>query len=40
MTGEKIKVFGLQLMKVEEDFIDLGDGWKIKLDTFVNVKDT
>ena len=25
-TGEKLKTFGLQLMKVEEDIIDLGDG--------------
>ncbi len=31
MTGEKPKIFGLQLMKVEEDFIDLGDGTRIKV---------
>lgn len=31
LTGEKPKVFGLTLMKVEEDFIDLGDGNRIKV---------
>lgn len=31
LTGEKPKAFGLTLMKVEEDFIDLGDGNKIKV---------
>jgi hypothetical protein len=31
MTGEKTKVFGLNLMKVEDDIIDLGDGRKIKV---------
>lgn len=31
MTGENLKTFGLQLMKVEEDIIDLGDGRKLKV---------
>jgi hypothetical protein len=31
LTGEKLKTFGITLMKVEEDFIDLGDGTKIKV---------
>lgn len=31
MTNEKPKYFGMQLMKVEEDFIDIGDGRKIKV---------
>ena len=26
MTGEKLKTFGISLMKVEDDVIDLGDG--------------
>ena len=26
LTGEKPKLFGLTLMKVEDDYIDLGDG--------------
>ena len=26
MTGEKLRTFGIQLMKVEDDMIDLGDG--------------
>ena len=39
LTGEKLKTFGLTLMKVEEDFIDLGDGQKIKVRTnfYVNL---
>lgn len=31
MTGEKPKMFGLQLMKVEENILDLGDGRKINV---------
>lgn len=31
LTGEQPKAFGLTLMKVEEDYIDLGDGNKIKV---------
>lgn len=31
MTGEEPKAFGMQLMKVEEDFIDLGDGRRINV---------
>mmetsp|Transcript_19424 Transcript_19424/g.18530 ORF Transcript_19424/g.18530 Transcript_19424/m.18530 type:complete len:143 (+) Transcript_19424:898-1326(+) len=38
MTGENLKTFGLQLMKVEDDIIDLGDGRKIKLDPFVSLE--
>lgn len=26
LTGEQPRAFGLQLMKVEDDYIDLGDG--------------
>jgi hypothetical protein len=35
LTGEKLKTFGMTLMKVEEDFIDLGDGNKIKVSCIV-----
>ncbi len=38
MTGEKLKTFGITLMKVEDDIIDLGDGRKIKLDPFVSLE--
>ena len=31
LTGEKLKTFGMTLMKVEDDFIDLGDGNKIRV---------
>ena len=31
LTGEKLKTFGMTLMKVEDDFIDLGDGNRIKV---------
>lgn len=31
LTGEKLKTFGLTLMKVEDDYIDLGDGNKIRV---------
>lgn len=31
MTNEKPKYFGINLMKVEDDFIDMGDGRKIKV---------
>ena len=31
LTGEKPKTFGLTLMKVEEDYIDLGDGNRIRV---------
>eukprot|EP00347_Sterkiella_histriomuscorum_P017844 403347757 len=34
LTNEQPKAFGLQLMKVEDDYIDLGDGQKIKLEPF------
>ena len=40
MTGEKVKVFGMQLMKVEDDFIDMGDGWRVKLDSIIPLGDT
>ena len=29
LTGESLKTFGLTLMKVEENYIDLGDGQRI-----------
>ena len=31
MTGDRPKQFGINLMRVEDDFIDLGDGKKIKV---------
>ena len=37
LTGEKLKTFGMTLMKVEEDFIDLGDGNKIKVRTHISL---
>ena len=35
LTGEKLKTFGMALMKVEDDYIDLGDGNKIKVSTSI-----
>ena len=40
MTGEKPRMFGINLMKIEDDIIDLGDGRKITLDTFKPIPDS
>ena len=37
LTGEKLKTFGMTLMKVEDDFIDLGDGNRIKVSYYLKL---
>ncbi len=37
MTGEKPRQFGMTLMKVEDDWIDLGDGQKIKVRPYLTL---